>query len=160
MGSLLSILLSSKYKNKVKGLVLISCPLRVFVRGNMIISSIKVALGMVKEKDILASHAQNAFSVERSSLLTYFSWIPRYKDLFTLIISTRKTLQSIDIPTLIVQCKRDELVSYSSLNVFRNKLKNYYQILSLEKSGHFYYDDHEFTHLLNEFKVYINKLDI
>lgn len=160
MGSLLSVLLTVRYKDKVKGIVLISTPLRIFVKFKMIITSIKVALGKVSEKDILAKYARKAFSVERSSLLTYVSWIPRYKDLFKLMTSTTKILYKINIPTLIVQCKNDELVSYSSLKVFKNKLKNDYQIVRLEKSGHFYYDENEFKYLLNEFRLFINKLTL
>ena len=112
MGALLSLLFALKYKNKVKGIVLISTPLKVFVRFNMIISSIKVAFGRVREQDTLAKYAKKAFSVERGSIFTYISWIPRYVDLFTLISLTKKELKNIEVPTLIVQCKRDELVSY------------------------------------------------
>ena len=49
MGGLLSILLSLKYKNKVKSLILISTPLKVHVRFDMMISSIKIALGTNKK---------------------------------------------------------------------------------------------------------------
>ena len=51
MGGLLSILLSLKYKNKVKSLILISTPLKVHVRFDMMISSIKIALGKIKDED-------------------------------------------------------------------------------------------------------------
>ena len=49
MGGLLSILLSLKYKNKVKSLILISTPLKVHVRFDMMISSIKIALEKIKD---------------------------------------------------------------------------------------------------------------
>ncbi len=158
MGALLSLLFTLKYKNKVKGLVLISAPLKVFVRFNMMISSIKVALGIVKEKDILANHAKKAFSVERCSIFTYLNWIPRYLDLFTLIKLTRRELKNLEVPTLIVQCKRDELVSYKTLKVFERKLQNNYEVINLQHSGHFYYDDEELRYLLNEFEIFINKV--
>lgn len=158
MGALLSLLFALKYKNKVKGIVLISTPLKVFVRFNMIISSIKVAFGRVREQDTLAKYAKKAFSVERGSIFTYISWIPRYVDLFTLISLTKKELKNIEVPTLIVQCKRDELVSYKTLKVFKRKLQNDYEVINLEKSGHFYYDDEELRYLLNEFEIFINKV--
>lgn len=158
MGALLSVLMGSKYKDKVKSLVLISAPLRVFVRSNIMVSSIKIALGIVKEEDILTCNAQKAFSVERCSIPTYISWIPRYKDLFSLIIQARKELKNINIPTMIVQSKIDELVSYKSVVIFNRKLKNNYEIFDLEKSGHFYYDEIELRKILDKFSDFITKL--
>lgn len=158
MGALLSILAIDKYKDKIKGIMLISAPLKVFVRTNIMVSSVKIALGVVKEEDILTMHASRAFSVQRCSILTYLSWIPRYKDLFSLIISTRKKLENIQIPTLIIHTKKDELVSSRSLKIFKDKLKNNYEIINLEKSGHFYYDEIELIKVLNEFKLFLNKL--
>lgn len=155
MGALLSILMTSKYKNIIQGIVLIAAPLKVFVRINIMVSSIKIALGYIKAEDTLTCHAQRAFSVERCSLLTYISWIPRYKDLFRLIIETKKEIKNITIPTMIIQSKIDELVSYRSVGVFNKKLKNDYQILRLEKSGHFYYDEDELIDILKEFKRFI-----
>lgn len=158
MGSLLSILFSLKYKNKVNGLVLISTPLKIFVKFKMIISSIKIVLGIVTEKDVLAIRAKKAFSVDRCTTFTYCRWIPRYIDLFTLINLSKKELKNIEVPALIVQCKEDELVSYKTLEVFQRKLQNDYKIITLDKSGHFYYYKDEMIYLLNEFKIFINNL--
>ena len=158
MGSLLSVLIASKYKNKIKGLVLISTPFKIFVKFNIIVSSIRIILGKVREEDILAMQIEEAFSVERCSPLTHIGWIPRYLDLFTLIRLSRKELKNIEVPTLIVHCKKDELVSHKSLKVFENELQNNYKVINLEKSGHFRYDDSEIKDLLNEFKIFINEL--
>ncbi|MGL5316457.1 MAG: alpha/beta hydrolase [Peptostreptococcaceae bacterium] len=158
MGALLSILSLAKYKDKVKGTVLISTPLKVFIRTNIMVSSIKIALGVVKEEDTLTMHAYNAFSVDRCPLFTYLSWIPRYKDLFSLIKSTRKELENIHTPALIIHANKDELVSNRSIKVFKNRLKNNYEVISLEKSGHFYYDEIELINILKEFRLFISKL--
>lgn len=90
MGGLLSILLSLKYKNKVKALILMSTPLNVHIQLDMIIICIKIDLGRIKYKDILTKYAYNALSVERSSLTTYIKCIPRYNDLFILIKKSKK----------------------------------------------------------------------
>ena len=124
MGGLLSILLSLKYKNKVKSLILISTPLKVHVRFDMMISSIKIALGKIKDEDTLTKYAYNALSVDRSSLVTYARWIPRYKDLFELIVMVKRELKIIAIPTVIIHTKKDELVSNKSLNLFYKNLTN------------------------------------
>lgn len=155
MGGLLSILLGLKYKDKVKSLVLIATPLKVFVRYKMIVSSLKVAFGRVKEEDGLSQIAQKAISVERCSLVTYLTWIPRYIDLFSLITLAKKQLKNLNMPTLIVQSKDDELVSYNSLKVFKDKLKNNYNIVNLEKSGHFHYEQEELKDLLDKFRIFI-----
>jgi len=155
MGGLLSILLSLKYKNKVKALILISTPLRVHARLNIIISSIKIALGTIKDEDILTKCAYNSLSVDRGSLLTYIKWIPRYIDLFNLIIMVKKKLKNISIKTLIIHTKKDELVSNKSLDIFYSNLKNDYKIISLEKSGHFYFDEDELMKVLKSFEIFL-----
>lgn len=155
MGGLLSILLSLKYKNKVKSLILISTPLKVHVRFDMMISSIKIALGKIKDEDTLTKYAYNALSVDRSSLVTYARWIPRYKDLFELIVMVKRELKNIAIPTLIIHTKKDELVSNKSLNLFYKNLKNDYKIINLEKSGHFYYDEDELNKILKVFQRFL-----
>ncbi|MCC3866745.1 alpha/beta fold hydrolase [Terrisporobacter mayombei] len=81
-------------------------------------------------------------------------------DLFNLITLSRKKLKNIEIPTLIVNCKSDELVSHRSLKAYNNKLQNDYKIINLEKSGHFYYNEDELKFLLNEFNIFINKTSI
>ena len=155
MGGLLSILLSLKYKNKVKAIILISTPLMIHIRVNIMISSIKIGLGIIKDEDILTKDLYNSLSVDRSSLLTYIKWIPRYIDLFKLIIIIKKKLKNINIKTLIIHTKKDELVSNKSLNIFYNNLKNDYKIISLEKSGHFYFDEDELIKVLKLFEIFL-----
>ena len=156
MGSLISILLSLKYKDKVKGLVLIATPLKVFVKWRIIRSSIRYIFKK-EENDKLAKEIAKMVSVDRCSLLTYMKWTFRYMDLFYLIYITKKHLNEINVPTLVVQSQNDELVSYKSLKVFKNKLKNKYKIFQLKNSGHFCYLDNELKDLLKEFKLFITK---
>ena len=155
MGAILSILLSLKYKNKVKALILMSTPLKIHIQFNMIVIGIKVALGRIKYEDILTKYAYNALSVERSSPTTYIKWIPRYNDLFILINKVKKELKNISIPTLIIHTKNDEFVSNKSLNLFYRNLNNDYKIITLEKSGHFYYDECELERVLKSFGKFL-----
>ena len=82
-------------------------------------------------------------------------WIPRYKDLFELIIMVKRELKNIAIPTLIIHTKKDELVSNKSLNLFYKNLKNDYKIINLEKSGHFYYNEDELNKILKVFQRFL-----
>lgn len=158
MGGLLSILLSEEYKEKVKGIMLISTPFKVFVKFNMIISSIKIGLGIVRKDDILTSYAYNAFSVKRCSLGTYIRWIPRYIDLFKLISLGRKMIEDINVPTLFIHTYNDELVNNKSLDIFNKKIRTDYKIVHLKNSGHFYYDEYELKNILNEFDLFLDNL--
>ncbi|WP_296649282.1 alpha/beta hydrolase [Romboutsia sp. 13368] len=145
-----------KYKNKVKALILMATPLKVHIQFNMIIIGIKIALGRIKYEDILTRYAYNSLSVERSSTKTYIKWIPRYNDLFILINKVKKQLKNISIPTLIIHTKNDELVSNKSLNLFYRKLKNDYKVITLENSGHFYYDEYELEIVLKSFGKFLD----
>ena len=154
MGSLISILLSLKYKDNIKGLVLIATPLKVFVKLRMIVSSIRYIFKKEKN-DKLAKKFEEVVSVDRCSLVTYMKWTFRYMDLFYLINITKKHLNKIDVPSLIIQSRNDELVSYRSLKMFKNKLKNNYKVFEFKESGHFYYKEDELKDILNEFKLFI-----
>lgn len=157
MGATLSILSYVNHKNNIKGIVAISTPMYVRVKANIAISSIKIALGKIDENDIFTNHAYNAFSVDRSSLLTYFRWMPRYIDLFKLISRSRNLLSDIDVPMLVIHAMNDELVSHRSLNLFKN-LKNYNKIIKLQNSGHFYYDEKDLDYLCNELRVFLDDI--
>lgn len=158
MGATLSILSYLNHKNKIKGIVAISTPMYVRVKVNIAISSIKIALGKIDENDILTTRAYNAFSVDRSSLFTYFRWIPRYIDLFKLILKSRNILSNIDVPILVIHTMNDELVSHRSLKLFKKNLKNYNKIVRLQNSGHFYYDEKDLDCLYNEFILFLDDI--
>ncbi|MBQ6631504.1 MAG: alpha/beta hydrolase, partial [Romboutsia sp.] len=121
-----------------------------------IIIAIKIALGRIKYEDVLTKCAYNALSVDRSSPTTYIKWIPRYNDLFILINKVKKKLKNISIPALIIHTKNDELVSNKSLNLFYRKLNNNYKVITLEKSGHFYYDEYELEIVLKLFGKFLD----
>ncbi|WP_455539125.1 alpha/beta hydrolase [Terrisporobacter sp.] len=157
MGSLISILLSLKYTDKVKGLILIATPLKVFVKWRIVISSIRYIFKK-EENNKLAKEIAKMVSIDRCSLFTYTKWAFKYMDLFYLIYITKKHLNEIKVPTLIIQSESDELVSYKSLNIFKNKLKNKYKIFKLKNSGHFCYQENELKGLFNESKSFIKNI--
>lgn len=158
MGATLSILSYIEHKEYIKGIISISAPIHVRVKVNIVLSSIKIALGNINENDMLTNHAYNAFSVDRCSILTYLRWIPRYIDLFKLIIRSRKLLDKIEVPVLVVNAMNDELVSHRSLNVFEKKLNTNKKIINLQKSGHFYYDEVDIEYLYDEYKIFLDEL--
>ncbi|WP_042273818.1 alpha/beta hydrolase [[Clostridium] dakarense] len=159
MGSTLSILSYLEHKESIKAIVSISTPMHVRVKLNIAISSLKIALGKIDENDVLTNHAYNAFSVDRCSLLTYLRWVPRYIDLFKLIIKSRNSLSKVEVPMLVIHTMKDELVSHRSLKVFEKKLNNQNKVICLQRSGHFYYDKKDLDYLCNEFEAFLDKLE-
>ncbi|MBO3443677.1 alpha/beta fold hydrolase [Clostridium sp. CCUG 7971] len=157
MGATLSILSYLEHRESIKAIVSISTPMHVRVKLNIAISSLKIALGKIDEKDMLTNHAYNAFSVERCSFLTYLRWLPRYIDLFNLIIRSRNSLKKVEVPMLVIHTMKDELVSHRSLKVFEKKLNSQNKIICLQNSGHFYYDEKDLDYLCNEFESFLDK---
>ena len=92
------------------------------------------------------------------NLGTYIKWIPRYLDLFTLMHITENKLPKLEVPTLIIYTKRDELVSEKSLRVLEKNLRNDYEIIHLEESGHFYYNRKELSQILKKFKEFLDRV--
>ncbi|MEG1310585.1 MAG: alpha/beta fold hydrolase [Romboutsia sp.] len=160
MGSTLSILSYIEHKEKIKGIVAISTPMHIRIKLNIVRSSVKIALGIINEDDMLTNHAYNAFSVNRCSFFTYLRWLPRYIDLFNLIIKSRKQLNNVKVPILIVHTMKDELVSHRSLKVFKKKLDSKNRIVCLQNSGHFYYDENDLNYMYEELKLFLDELYI
>lgn len=167
MGALLSIDFYLKYNNKIKAIVAIATPLNIRVRFNIMKSSLKIALGIIKEDDTLTNHANDAFSIRNSYVLTYIKWLPRYMDLFKLTRRVRSRINDIDLPMLIVHCMNDELVSNKSIKTYEksfeyNNKENNKRLIKLINSGHFYYEEKDLNILEKEFMSFINskiKLD-
>ncbi|MGL5695170.1 MAG: alpha/beta hydrolase [Peptostreptococcaceae bacterium] len=160
MGVLLAIDYYIKNKNKVKSIVAIATPLNIRIKTNIMKSSLKIAVGVVKEDDILTKYAYKAFSIKDTSLLTYPRWIPRYIDLFKLTNNIRNKLNEVELPMLIFHCMNDELVSNKSIKTYEksfnyNNKNNNKKLIKLFNSGHFYYEKEGLAKLEEEFKKHI-----
>lgn len=160
MGVLLSMDYYLKNKENIKAIVAIATPLNIRVKFNIMRSSVKIAFNLIKEDDVLTNHAQNAFSISDTSLLTYPRWIPRYLDLFKITGNIRRNINDIDLPMLIFHCMNDELVSNKSINTYEKSFKynnkdGNKKIIKLMNSGHFYYDESDLKILESEFEKYV-----
>ncbi|WP_274541834.1 alpha/beta hydrolase [Romboutsia weinsteinii] len=159
MGALLSVLAYSKDSRKIDGIVALATPLNIRLKVSGMIRSIKIGMGSINNENALEVAAANAFSIEKSSILTYLSWAPRYIDLFYLVKDTRKKLSNIKVPLLIVHTKHDEFVSNKTLKLFNKRLNNTHKkIVTLNNSGHFYYDDNDLHVLKKEFELFLDSL--
>lgn len=154
MGALLSIL-SIAHHPKIKKAFLIATPLKIRVNLQGAIVSLKAASGHINENDPYLVAFYRIWSVRCAKPHTYLKWLPRYQDLFSLVHETRNILNQIQIPLAIAHSMKDEFVSDRSVDVFQNRLTCQYNLLTLKKSGHFYYVPEEKQQLLNFFEEFI-----
>lgn len=154
MGTLLSILAFEDHP-KIQKAFLIAAPLKIRVNLQGVLVSLKAASGHINENDPYLVAFYRIWSVRCAKPHTYIKWVPRYLDLFSLVHETKPQLKQIKIPLGIVHSLKDEFVSDRSVDVFKEFLTCDYELLTLKKSGHFYYPQHEKQQLLDFFEEFI-----
>lgn len=145
MGTLLSLDTCTGYADKIRAMILLAVPLKIFLKPASAINTIKLVLGMGSENNPVDIAAKKAHSVSHNAWVWHYAgWIPRYMELFALIRKVRKNIENVNVPCYTFQSKKDEMVSFSSLKHLQ-KNKGFVNNV-LEKSMHFYYDpdDYEF----------------
>jgi len=150
MGTLFALQLSLKYPDRIPGLFLLGSPLRVHMPLSTSVMSVRLALGMVDQKNQSARDMQRTFSIDPSPWLPlYITWAPRFLELLGEIWQTRKILNQITVPTQVFQSKNDELVHFSS----RKDFVGYPTITCyhLMNSGHFGYSPEDAAFLKEKF---------
>lgn len=143
MGGLLS--LCEAAENGADGVILLSVPMRLKTSWKTIRISVNVLWGdPARDNDFLKSY-RLAYSVERGSVWQYIRWTPRMAELARLIGKARRVLGRIQSPSLIIQSRRDETVSWKSARVLERGLRSAsaVDVLMLEKSSHSYFDPAE-----------------
>lgn len=156
MGTLLSLDISHKYVDKIRGMVLLAVPLRVFLKPVSAINSLKLVLGLTSKENPMDVASVKAHSVSHDSFFWHYAgWIPRYFELFALIHKVRNEIENITVPCFTFQSKKDEMVAFSSIEylqknpLFVNKV--------LKNSMHFYYDSSDFECLKESIKKIFRK---
>ena len=154
MGTLFAINESVKHPDKIQKLFLLATPLKLFIKPQMMLNTMKVYFGLIKDSDKMAQAAQRAYGIKDSkNIFKYIGWIPRYLELFKEIKAVRKSVPLISTPCDVYQSAHDEMVSVKSTNIL-NKNNNI-RVNVLAKSSHYYYDDDDYKYLLNEFSDFI-----
>lgn len=149
MGTLFSIQLALKKNTKIKKLVLLAPPFKPTLKLDMIVNSIKIYLNMPVNDELF-----NSFSIKTSkNTSVYAKWIPNYISLFKEIYKTRKEIYKINIPSLCVFSKLDELVLISSKNYVEKN--NNIQYITLENSKHHCYEQNDSNILMDTFLKFI-----
>ena len=144
MGTLLLLNISHKYADKIRAMILLAVPLRVFLKPASFTNSIKLVLHI--ETTPADAVSRKVHGVKHDAWLWhYIRWIPRYFELFKLMSDIRKNIENVNVKCYTFQSGKDELVSLRSLKYLRkNKM---FEINVLEKSMHFYYEDEDYKYL-------------
>lgn len=155
MGTLLSIRTAIRHPEKIKAMVLLAVPMKVFVKLIDNMASVKTALGIKVENSPYMEAVKNAHGTASDKRFwKYFGYIPRFLELFGLISETRKMLPDLKTKTYVFQSKKDELVAYSSKKYLENH--EYIEYNELENSKHYYYEDSDKKELMKRIREIIS----
>lgn len=149
MGTLFAISEAVKNPDIVKELFLLASPMKVKVKPRMLTSATKVYFG-IEDDDVYADAARRTYGIPDKQYLTkYAGWVPRYRELFREIKEVRSVLKYVKAKTRIYMSMDDELVSIDSIKYLKENKD--FDIKILGKSAHFYYEESDYSKLLNEF---------
>ncbi len=149
MGALLAMEAAMENEQKIHSMILLGVPLKLAIKPSMIGAAFRVIWGCVDEKDPAAAAMKNAYSIEPDRhLWRYLGWIPRYRELLKLIKKVRNEIHRIAVPCQVFQSRQDELISGKTETYLKRNLLMMQQVL--EKSGHYYYEETDFTYLLEQ----------
>ena len=158
MGTLLSIITFVDDPKQIIGIVAIDSPLHVWVTKRAIINNLKIGFSRKISENDPAYALLQASSVAPCFILAYLLWIHTIIDLFRLIHKTRKCLHHISIPILVFHADKDELVSSSSIKVFKQKVSpKHLQVIRLPESTHFIYKGIDWKTLQNAYCQFLSR---
>lgn len=151
MGTLLSLDISHKYADKIRNMILLAAPLRVFLKPISAVNSFKLIFGIGNKNNPMDVASKKAHSVFHDAWFwNYAGWIPRYLELFALIRKVRNNIETVNVPCFAFQSKNDEMVAFSSIK-YLSKNKNIKSYV-LKNSMHYYYEPKDYEFLLKEVK--------
>lgn len=151
MGTLFAIDAALAHPEHVKGLLLLSPPLRVHPRLRVFRNALRVGLDLVREEDTAALLTKQAYSMEPDRhVWRYLGWIPRYLELFGKIRGTRRRLSMLKTPAYVFLCREDELVSVQSAKALAGCSSA--RVTYLPNSSHFAYTKEEASQIQQAFQ--------
>ncbi len=151
MGTLFALMLGLMYPDKVKSMILLQMPLRIGVKVEAAVNSIKMLFDLFEDGDTVGEAYKNASSVETNlRLWEYAGWAPKYIELFRESARARKTIKDLKVKTIIFLSENDELVSMKSSEYIPKKRN--IKMCIMKNSSHFMYDKDDFEICLKAFR--------
>lgn len=156
MGSLLAAEYVAYFPDKIEKLILLALPVGIHIKFRVIKGAIKIVRGKISKEEPYVEAEYKAIGVGNTRLLTYLRWVPRYLELFILIIHTRKQLIKIKKPVLVIQSKKDEFIPIQMINFIKQELDEA-KIMILNESGHFCYHHTDINKIERGIKEFIQE---
>ena len=157
MGTLFAIQLALEFPETVSGLFLLNVPLRPWLRLFGLVNCLRLAFNRIREGRPLENATQKACGITTTPLVwKYIPWIPRFLELFREIYRTEQRMDSLKVPCIAWQSKKDELVSNLTAGVLRKS--GVMEVRELEESSHFYYMPEDASRILRELENRIKKI--
>jgi len=143
IGGLLSLNASLNKNFNIKGVLLLSSPLRLKYSPHTLSVGIQLYLFPKRTDEILEAY-RKANSITVSSIFSYMFWLKQTRDVYKLIKKTASNLPAITVSTTVLHSRKDELVSLKSADLFRDGLTNAEKkIITLNESWHAFYPPEE-----------------
>lgn len=151
MGTLFAIQLAAEFPDKTAGLFLLAVPLRVGIRPECVNNIARLVFNRIRDDHPMEAALRKASSVKASPYLwKYIGWVPRFLELLQQMRRTDKLLEKLQVPCMVFQSGRDELVSGRSRQLLE-KIRTG-DIRVLEGSSHFYYTPDDAKLIKTEFQ--------
>lgn len=155
MGCLLALEQSVK-NSKISKMFLLAAPLKLSLKPQMFINSLKVYFNKIDVDDEVGMAAKKCCGIHHDkNIFKYFGWIPRFLELFSEIKQTRNIINKVSVPCSVYLSCKDEMVSLSSQKFLKDNSN--FLITQLEKSGHFFYEEYDLEFLKNDFINFISQ---
>ena len=133
MGTLFA--LSEGVSGRVAGLFLLNPPMRIRITWRLLMTPVKVMLGLASDAVTAAARDAYGISLDRNPL-HYCGWPRRYMELFAEIRRTRGIIGEVKCPSRVFIAREDEMVAPSSEKFF-DGLPGC-EVTLLPESGHYY----------------------
>ncbi len=157
LGTLFAITLANANPDKVKGLFLLSPPMKPILTPRMVKTAFQLLVFRNTEKDMIAHMAKEKYSIRLTkNYFLYLGFIHNYVTLFQEIFEVRKHIHELKVPCWSVFSRHDELVFLSAKKYFEKVA--YAKNIVLENSYHFYYERDDYKKLRRQFQAFCREM--
>lgn len=155
MGTFFAYDAAVKYPDNIKGIFALATPLKIFLRPEAALYTVKSFFPKLFEDDERVKMYASSHSVRLTAKpWVYIDWIPRYLELFSESAKAADTICKVKAPTRIYMSEKDELVSLKSIE--RIPKRRNFKTFILKDSAHFIYGKNDMEFLKSQFKAFIN----
>lgn len=154
MGCLLLTDFCYRYPGNIDKLICLAIPLKIKPKIKGMIDAIRVAFRInIKNNSYLLNKSKYYSIKPTRNIFKYYRWPFRYIDLFRLSYRAKKNILKLNLPILIINSKKDEMVSYKIEKYINQNIK----CIIIDKSGHVIYDEKEGEYIKNNIREFITK---